>query len=141
VLAHEIGHVIKKHHLKILQQSRLVGLGGKVLAKQAGENEQIKNLIGNGAEIFARSLDKNAEFEADRIAVILAARAGYDPFGLPTVLQDLGHVAKDDNRISLLFKTHPLPDDRLAQLSEATDDRLDRLGGLTLENRFYRIRP
>ena len=42
VLAHEIGHVIKKHHLKILQQSRLVDLGGKVLAKQAGENEQIK---------------------------------------------------------------------------------------------------
>ena len=28
VLAHEIGHVIKKHHLKILQQSRLVDIGG-----------------------------------------------------------------------------------------------------------------
>ena len=111
------------------------------MPRRAGENEQIKNLIGNGAEIFARSLDKNAEFEADRIAVVLAARAGYDPFGLPTVLQDLGHVAKDDNRISLLFKTHPHPDDRLAQLGEAIGDRLDGIKGLTLENRFYRVRP
>jgi len=141
VLAHEVGHVIKKHHLKILQQSRLVDMGGKVLAKRVGENEHIKSLIGNGAEIFARSLDKNAEFEADRVAVILAARAGYDPFGLPTVLQDIGHVAKDDNRISLLFKTHPHPDDRLAQLGDAIGDRLDGLKGQTLENRFYRIRP
>jgi beta-barrel assembly-enhancing protease len=141
VLAHEIGHVIRKHHLKILQQSRLVDLGGKILAKKAGENEQIKNLIGSGGEIFARSLDKNAEFEADRIGVVLAARAGYDPFGLPAVLQDLGHVAKDDNRISLLFKTHPHPDDRLTQLGEAIDDHLDGIKGLTLESRFYRIKP
>ncbi len=141
VLAHEVGHVIKKHQLKILQQSRLVDMGGKLLTKKVGENEYIRSLIGSGAEIFARSLDKNAEFEADRIAVILAARAGYDPFGLPTVLQDIGHVAKDDNRIALLFKTHPHPDDRLAQLGEAIGDRLDGLKGQTLENRFYRIRP
>jgi predicted Zn-dependent protease len=141
VLAHEVGHVIKKHHLKILQQSRVVDMGSKVLTQKVGENEHIKNLIGNGAEIFARSLDKNAEFEADRIAVIVAARAGYDPFGLPTVLQDIGHVAKDDSRVSLLFKTHPHPDDRLAQLGEAIGDRLDGLKGQTLENRFYRIKP
>jgi predicted Zn-dependent protease len=141
VLAHEVGHVIKKHHLKLLQQSRLVDLGGKVLAKTAGEDQRIKNLIGNGAEIFARSLDKSAEYEADRIAVVLAARAGYDPFGLPTVLQDIGHVAKDDRSVGLLFKTHPHPDDRLAQLGEAVGDRLYGLKGQTLEKRFYRIKP
>jgi predicted Zn-dependent protease len=141
VFAHEIGHVIRKHHLKILQQSRLMDMGGKMLSKKAGENEHIKNLIGSGAEIFARALDKNAEFEADRVAVILAARAGYDPFGLPSVLQDIGHAAKDDDRISLLFKTHPHPDSRLAELGEAVGNRLDGLKGLTLEKRFYRLKP
>lgn len=141
VLAHEVGHVVKKHHLKVLQQSRLVDIGGKLLTTRVGENEYIKNLIGNGAEIFARTLDKNAEFEADRIAVILAARAGYDPFGLPTVLQDLGRVAKDDSRVKLLFKTHPAPDDRLAQLGDAVGDRLDGIKGQTIEKRFYRIKP
>lgn len=141
VLAHEIGHVIKKHQLNILQQSRMVDMGSKLLTQKAGKNEYITNLIGNGAEIFARSLDKNAEFEADRIAVILTARAGYDPFGLPTVLQDIGHVTKDDSRVSLLFKTHPHPDDRLAQLGKAIGNRLDEVKGQTLENRFYRIKP
>jgi predicted Zn-dependent protease len=141
VFAHEVGHVIRKHHLKLLQQGRLTELGGKLLAQRAGDNENIKRLIGSGAELFARSLDKNAEFEADRIAVVLAARAGYDPFGLPAVLQDIGHVAKDDSRVALLFKTHPHPDDRLTQLGEAVDDRFDGLKGLTLEKRFYRLRP
>lgn len=141
VLAHEIGHVIEKHHLKILQQSQLLDMSGKLLSRTAGENQIIKNLIGNGAEIFARSLDKNAEYEADRIAVVLAARAGYDPFGLPTVLQDIGHAAKDDSSVRLLFKTHPHPDDRLAHLGDTVDDRLDRLKGQTLEKRFYRIKP
>ena len=141
VFAHEIGHVIRKHHLKLLQQGQLMDLGSKLLVKKTGENQYIKNLIGNGAEIFARSLDKNAEFEADRIAVVLAARSGYDPFGLPVVLQDIGHVAKNDDRIKLLFKTHPLPDDRLAELGEAVGDRLDGIKGLTLEKRFYKLKP
>jgi hypothetical protein len=60
---------------------------------------------------------------------------------LPAVLQDIGHVSKVDNRISLLFKTHPHPDDRLAELGEAIGERLDGIRGLTLDTRFYRIRP
>lgn len=141
VLAHEVGHVVERHHLKILQQSQLVDMGTKLLAKTAGENQAVKNLIGNGAEIFARSLDTNAEYEADRIAVILAARAGYDPFGLPIVLQDIGHAAKDDSSVRLLFKTHPHPDNRLEHLGDAVGDRLDKLKGQTLERRFYRMKP
>ncbi|MFA6969779.1 MAG: M48 family metallopeptidase [Gallionella sp.] len=140
VLAHEIGHVIKKHHLKILQQSRMVDLGGKLIGRQAGGNEHIRNLIGSGAEIVSRSLDKNAEFEADRIGVVLAARAGYDAYGLPGVLQQIGHTAKDDSSVALLFKTHPLPDERLAKLDDAMDSRFDGLKGQTLENRFYKIK-
>jgi predicted Zn-dependent protease len=140
VLGHEIGHVIRKHHLKLLQQSQLVDIGSKLLSKKAGGDQRIQQLIGNGAEIFARALDKNAEFEADRIAVVLTARAGYDPFGLPAVLQDIGHISKDESSVALLFKTHPLPDARLSQLSEAVDDRLDNVTGATLEGRFYRLK-
>jgi len=142
VLAHEIGHVIRKHHLKILQQSQLVDLGGKLLGKQVGGDEKIRNLIGSGAEIVSRSLDKNAEFEADRIAVVLAARAGYDAFGLPEVLQEIGHsAAGDSGSVALLFKTHPHPDERLTKLGDAVGSRLDGLKGLTLAGRFYRIKP
>ncbi len=140
VLAHEVGHVINKHHLKILQQTWLLDTGGKILAEKFDQYDIIKRLIGDGAEIFARALDKNAEYEADRVAVVLSARAGYDPFGLPTVLQDIGHVSRDDSSIRLLFKTHPHPDDRLAQLDQAVGQRLDGVKGQTLEKRLYRPR-
>lgn len=140
VLAHEVGHVIRKHHLKILQQSQLVDLGGKLLSKQAGGNDKIRNLIGSGAEIVSRALDKGAEFEADRIAVVLAARAGYDAFGLPGVLQEIGHTGSGDSSVALLFKTHPHPDERLAKLGNAMDSRFDGLKGQTLAGRFYRIK-
>ena len=143
VLAHEIAHVMKKHHLKLLQKSQMIDIASQKIAGKLGKNEDaIKNLVGNGAEALARSLDKESEFEADRIAVVLAARAGYDPYGLPSVLQKIGEVGKNDSSVALLFKTHPLPDDRLTQLSEAMGDRLDRFSeGKTLEKRFYRLKP
>ena len=141
VLAHEVGHVIRKHHLKLLQQSKLVDLGGKLLEKQAGGNEKIRNLIGSGAEIVARSLDKGAEFEADRIGVVLTARAGYDAYGLPQVLQEIGHAGSgNSDSVALLFKTHPHPDERLAKLGDAMDDHFDGIKGLDLPKRFYRIK-
>jgi predicted Zn-dependent protease len=140
VLGHEIGHVIRKHHLKILQQSQLIDLGGKLLSKKVGDNTSVQKLIGSGAEIAARALDKNAEFEADRIAVVLAGRAGYDPFGLVSVLQDIAQMSKDEGSVALLFKTHPHPNERLDQLGLAIGERLDRIQGKGVEQRFYRIK-
>ena len=139
VLAHEIAHVVRQHHLKILQQSKLVDLGGKLVAQEVGGNEQAQKIIGSGAEIVARSLDKNAEFEADRMAVVLATRAGYDPYSFAEVLQQIGHVAQDDGSVALLFKTHPLPADRLDKLDKAMANRFDNVRGRTVEQRFYHI--
>jgi predicted Zn-dependent protease len=139
VLAHEVAHVMKKHHLNILQQERLLEEGSKILKRTMGDNEYVQKVIGTGAVIFARALDKRAEFEADRIAVVLAARAGYDAFGLPAVLQYIGQVAQDDGSVALLFKTHPHPYDRLEELDKAVGKRFDGFKGATLERRFYRM--
>ena len=139
VLGHEIGHVILKHHLKILQQSNLLDAGSKLVANQVGGDDKIQKIIGSGAEIISRSLDKNAEFEADRVGVVLSARAGYDAFGLPAVLQQIGHFAKDDGNVALLFKTHPHPDERMDKLGDAMGDKYDLVKGQSLKNRFYRI--
>ncbi len=139
VLAHEIAHVVKKHQLEILMQSELVDMGGKMLAKPFADSEFVKEMIGDGAEIFSRSLDRNAEYEADRVAVALAARAGYDPFGLVAVLQDIGRLAADDSSVRLLFTTHPHPEQRLAQLDDVIGNRFDGFRGETLEGRFARV--
>jgi predicted Zn-dependent protease len=138
VLAHEVGHVVRKHHLKLLQKSQLIDLGAQLLGKELGKDEKsLQKLIGSGAEMMARSLDKDAEYEADRMGMVIAARSGYDPFGLPAVLQEIGHASGSD--VALLFKTHPHPDDRIAHLDAAAGERLDKVKGKTLENRFYRL--
>lgn len=141
VLGHEIAHITKKHHLKVLKQSTLIGALGQAASQKAqGSDQVVQNLIGNGAEIMARGLDKNAEYEADRVGIVFAARAGYDPWGLPGVLQELAGLPSGDGRTGLLYKTHPHPADRLAALGEAVGDRFDTLRGKDLANRFYRLR-
>lgn len=131
VLAHEVAHVLKRHHIDLMRKQALIAEGGKAAEKAAGdENAVIKNLVGNGAEIFARRLDQSAEMEADRMAVVLAARAGYDPYGLPSALQKLEAVRSDDDRIKLLFKTHPSPTQRLISLDKAMGNQLLKLGGV-----------
>lgn len=140
VLGHEIAHVTLKHHLKVLKQSSLISaLGQAASSKAKGSDQVVQNLIGNGAEIMARGLDKNAEFEADRVGIVFAARAGYDPWGLPEVLQDLAGLPAKDSRTSLLYKTHPHPADRLAELGESVDGHLDAVHGKDLPGRLYPI--
>jgi len=143
VLAHEIGHVIKQHHLKILKQGALIDVGGGILKQKVGadgKGQAIGKMIGSGAEILARGLDKNAEYEADRIGVVLAARAGYDAYALPAVLQEIGHVSANDSSVALLFKTHPHPEKRLIELGNAMDEYAEQFErGKIVAGRFYRL--
>ncbi len=142
VLAHEIAHVSKKHHLEVLKKSAMIGALSQSVSKEIKSGDQaVQNLIGNGAEMLARGLDKEAEFEADRVGVIFAARSGYDPWGLPTVLQDMAAISTQDNRLALLYKTHPTAADRLARLGDAVGNRFDNLpAGKEFPDRFYRIK-
>ena len=141
VLGHEIAHVTQKHHLKVLKKSSLISAAGQAVSRKAKNNDQIvQNVIGNGAEIMARGLDKEAEYEADRVGAVYAARAGYDPWGLPAVLQSIAALPARDNRTSLLFKTHPQPEERLSRLGDAIGDRFDRLTGKELDGRLYKLR-
>jgi predicted Zn-dependent protease len=140
VLGHEVAHVVKKHHLKLLQKSQAIDVGSTLLKKQIGDEKIAKTLIGSGAEILARGLDKDAEFEADRMGVVLAARAGYEPFGLPAVLQEISAASADSSSVALLFKTHPHPDERLARLGAAMGARFDKLkNSKSLQERLVKL--
>ena len=140
ILGHEISHVVRKHHLRLLQKTQLLNIGAKLLGTKLGKGDDtVQKVIGNGAEILARGLDKDAEYEADRMGVILAARSGYEPFGLPEVLQSISETG-NTSRVQLLYKTHPHPDDRLLRLGDAIGDRLDKVQGKTLGERFYKLK-
>lgn len=142
ILGHEIAHVVKKHQLKILQKQQLLNVGAGLLTEKFGkDNKLASKAIGSGAEISARSLDKTAEFEADRLGMSYATRAGYDAYGLTDVLQTLSQTDKNDGSVALLFKTHPLPEDRLVALGDAVGNKLDNIKpGKTLEKRLYKLK-
>jgi len=126
VLGHEIVHVLRKHHLKAIQKGAQSSLAGDAMSMalkdRAGPARD--KLIAFGTEMYSRGLDKGDELEADRLGIVIAARAGYDAYGLPSVLQTLQAMSAQDSAIALMFKTHPAPGERLAAL-EAMQPTLD----------------
>lgn len=143
VLAHEISHVLKKHQLRAIQST--LGREWKMevataVAEHKGSNSarnQLKAFTA-GTELFARGLDKGEEYEADRMGVVIAARAGYNPFGLVGSLQTLDAVNPQDGAVALMFKTHPSPAKRLENLATAMGTRLDAYADSATEpTRFY----
>jgi beta-barrel assembly-enhancing protease len=120
VLGHEVAHVTQKHHLKALRKAAVVNLlsaGAAAATAESRHAELVQNLSAPTKELYARGLDKADEFEADRMGVVLSARAGYDPYGLPAVLTTLASADPNDNYLTLLTKTHPLPQVRLDRLA------------------------
>jgi len=133
VLAHEIAHVVKKHHLNAIRKGAGMQAGVNILsdyAAQGSRNPEItKRLVSGMKEVMLRGLDQDDELEADRMGVVIAARSGYDPYGLPAVLQTLSAMNPQDSGLALLFATHPAPGARLDALDAAMDTRLERYAG------------
>jgi len=126
VLAHEVGHVQCMHGLKAIKSSRLTSaltilaaegaktFGGKDLAELTeafeGSISDITSTMMNSG--YARS----AEREADRAALTIMKRVGYDPNGLVSMLKEM---KKDLKPGGLDFaKTHPDPDDRIRDIEK-----------------------
>ena len=88
--------------------------------------------------IFLKPLDRSMEYDADRMAVVIAARSGYDPFGLIAALQMLAQ-AKGDHDAASVFSTHPAAAERIAEL-EKSMPALERYASQPqVEGRFKQI--
>jgi predicted Zn-dependent protease len=128
VLGHEIAHVVRRHHVTLMQQGKGIQVFAKLAQSQAGNKAPfVRELIGQGATIVTRGLDRGAETEADQMGVVLAARAGYSPYGLVEVLHKLAARKPDDPGLKILYSTHPSPRDRLTTLGEALEPRVEAL--------------
>ena len=142
VLAHEVSHVVEKHALKTMRKGKLAGLAGDALSNYAEKKgkEDFTKIVSAGTEIYARGLDKEDEFAADRAGVVIATRAGYDPYGLPSVLQTLASINPKDDAVALMFKTHPDSGKRLELVSNSMEGRLDKfVDNPRVESRFSSV--
>jgi len=134
ILAHEITHVTERHHLRALQQKARAGAFTQIVGSQIRTSNAVGSLVSQQMlslvrNLYTSGLDQQDEFEADRHGVVLAARAGFDPYGLPGVLQQLRTQAPDNPLFSLSLSTHPPAQQRLDVLAEAMGRRLDAFAG------------
>lgn len=148
VLAHEIAHVLKKHHLAAMKSAGgtgfLANLASLTVDQKGGGGaygkELSNNLIDGMKEVLVRGLDKGDEYEADRMGVVIATRAGYDPYGLPAVLQALEELSGRGEG-TLLFATHPAPASRLDTLDGLMQVRFEHYQGQSVNDRFRKLVP
>lgn len=125
VLGHEVAHVMKRHHIEVVQSQRrtrgLAGLGQTALQASGRDRLGIfDQVLGKGAELLTYKLDRNAEYDADEVGLHLAAKAGYSISGMIDVLQKLRARAGDPS-MSLLTETHPHPQDRLQAIGRVIE--------------------
>ncbi|MBN1868232.1 M48 family metalloprotease [Candidatus Sumerlaeota bacterium] len=130
VLAHEVGHVVQRHSAKRVSQSQFYSLVGELaLGENAGELATLSTSIVQSGILLRNS--RQAEYEADAVAIDTLRRARMDPRGMARFLDKLGGASsgKPGGALAAVMQytaTHPLTPDRIA----AVDDRIKRLGRL-----------
>ncbi len=128
VLAHEIAHVVRKHHLKALQKTMKREFWSELSVKAVNDKqdrENLRKLIGSGLQLYTTGLDRKYEFDADMRGVVLAARAGYDPYAFLDVLTTIDSINPAAAELTVLMNTHPPTGERLESLATKMDGRLD----------------
>lgn len=120
VLGHEVGHAIAHHGDERLSQNLLANLGGMALsaalAQRPTETRQLAMAaFGLGANIgFLLPYSRIQESEADRIGLMLMAKAGYDPRGAVLLWKRMRQ--KGGKTPPALLSTHPAPSSRIADI-------------------------
>ena len=126
VLAHEIAHVIRKHHYRVIRKQQMLEFGMNAVEIEGADN--VKKLSGMVAQILARGLDKSAEYEADRDGMVYAARAGYDASSMLRIMEKLSEATAKDEATQLLISTHPSPAARQSALSAVVNADIEKAG-------------
>ena len=136
VLAHEISHVTLRHHARQSQRGVLPGvlaLPGRAVRAVVGED--IGNIINAPIEAagqaYLSSYSRAQETEADRVGIRLAAKAGYDPNALGTVLRNLARttalLSGRSHQFSF-FDSHPTMPNRIGDIEREAGDLAWRPG-------------
>ena len=112
VIAHELGHIQLKHGIGAIKANRITAAAVESSATMAVGSEkkaELKFLEDASKEIVTTLVNsgysKSQEYDADRFAVKLMARAGYDPNAMTEMLKIMSEKQKNDNRG--FDKTHP----------------------------------
>lgn len=121
VMAHEIGHVTRRHSVEQMQQAQGADAGLVLLCTltKVCEGGAGQAAIGIGGTALFAKFSRSDEAEADAEAVATTVKAGISPYGIPSMFRILLAERKTNpGALDAFFASHPLEEDRIAH-SEA----------------------
>jgi metalloendopeptidase OMA1, mitochondrial len=120
IVGHELGHVIARHGAERMSQGLLAELGGTALSvavQSRPEANMIMAAYGLGAQVgVLLPYSRLQESEADRIGLVLAAKAGYDAHVAIGVWERMAKLP--GRRPPAFLSTHPAPESRLEDIKQ-----------------------
>lgn len=128
VLGHEIAHAVAKHSAEQLTKQQNQQIGTNILGNVL--NQAVGNGVGNVASAVAgqyftfRNLkySRDNETEADRMGLIFAAMAGYDPNVAVSFWQRMSQG--NNSNQSDMFSDHPSDAKRIAAIKQELPEAL-----------------
>lgn len=141
VLGHEIAHVTERHMLREINiaghdGAAISGLVNLIGGATGGAVKSLEQAMDNAAAIlFERGYKVEDEIEADKIGMLMAAAAGYDPSALATFLSHVKRFEKEDPAYT---GDHPMHVTRIAEMqSVLTANSMTHMKSITAAERFY----
>ena len=129
VMGHEIAHAIANHGNERMSEAMVLQGIGTGLSTALNSQPQLTQ------DIFLQSFgaisqvgvmlphSRKHELEADRIGLILMARAGYDPRAAISFWQRMQEASGGQSPPAFL-STHPIPETRIAKIQELIPEAL-----------------
>jgi len=117
VMAHEIGHVTRRHSVEQMQQAQGADAGVVLLCTltKVCESGAGQAAVGVGGSALFAKFSRSDEAEADAEAVATTVKAGISPYGIPSMFRVLlAERRTNPGALDAFFASHPLEEDRIA---------------------------
>lgn len=130
VMGHEIAHALLRHGSQRMAQQKLVQLGQVAAGAAVGgmdpqQQQMIMGALGAGAQYgLVLPYGRNHETQADKVGLMLAAAACYDPRQAIPLWQRMSQLG-GGQRPAEFASTHPDPANRIATLQQLMPKALE----------------
>jgi predicted Zn-dependent protease len=125
VIAHEMGHVTARHVAENYKRSQATGVVAQIVSLAIGiltgssigaQGGQL--LSGVAAQAYLATYTRDAEREADQLAIETMIRGGWDPDGMGAMFQKLMEQSSGGAHMPQFLSSHPATAERIQNVAD-----------------------